>query len=206
LLDASTCLPASRLGLLADPAVVAEGRERQAAIASALRALPPGQQVVAVLFYMEGYPQHEVAKLLGVPLTTVKKRLQAARKHLQARMVDVMDARAPRQSHADSEPTRPDYLLRMACLLTAVAGADCDDSLLELLLMDGLDLNAPDSNGRTLLSWAAQRGQCGTLTFLLRLGAVVNARDWAGLTPLAWAERTQRQEAAALLRRSGGVR
>jgi RNA polymerase sigma factor (sigma-70 family) len=205
-LDPSAWQPVSRLDSQTDPEAAAERWERGAAIASALRTLPAGQRVVTVLFYVGGYPQHEIAELLRVPLTTVKKRMQAARKHLQVRMVNVMEADAPQQRHGSSAPPGLAQLLRMARWLTAVAAADCDHSLLELLLMDGLDVNTPDANGRTLLSWAAQRGQVAMLACLLARGAAVNARDRAGRTPLAWAERAQRQPAAAFLRRAGGVR
>jgi ankyrin repeat protein len=52
------------------------------------------------------------------------------------------------------------------------------------VVLDGLDVNARGADGRTLLSWAAQRGQLNTILYLLRLGADPNARDWAGRTPL----------------------
>src|SRR6266545_4561644 len=204
--DRGALLSTSRLDAQADPALIAERRERRAAIALAMRTLPAGQRAVAVLFYMCGYPQKDIAEQLSVPVTTVKKRLQAARKHLQARTVNVMDEDPQYQSSAEGAPPGQGKLLRMACLLTAVADADCEDSVLELLLGDGCDVKTTSANGRTLLSWAAQRGQVGTIAFLLRQGGQVNARDRAGLTPLAWAERTHRHEAAALLRHSGGMR
>jgi RNA polymerase sigma factor (sigma-70 family) len=200
--DRATWLSTSRF----DPHHVAETRERSTAIASALRTLPERQRVVMELFYVDGYPQHEIADLLSVPLTTVKKRLQAARKHLHARMVNVMDADAQRQRHTSSSAPVPAHLRRIARRLTAVASADCDDALVELLLVDGLDVNTPDANGRTLLSWAAQRGQLAMLGFLLARGAAVNTPDRVGRTPLAWAERTGREQAAAVLRRAGGVK
>ena len=201
-------LLASGRGAQSDPAAVAEGRERRAVIASTVRMLPAGQQVVIVLFYVGGYPQHEIAERLGLPLTTVKKRLQAARRQLQVKMVSLMDEDVPRQRGPQHLPPRTAWILHLARVLTtvAVAASDDDGSALELLLLDGLDVNAPDGTGRTLLSWAARRGQVGTIAWLLRHGAAVNGHDRAGRTPLGWAERARRHDAAALLRRSGAVR
>jgi ankyrin repeat protein len=78
--------------------------------------------------------------------------------------------------------------------------------VLELLLIDGLDVNACDMDGRTLLAWAAQRGQLEATAFLLRQGAEINAQDRDGTTPLGWAEHAKRWEVATLLGLAGGVR
>jgi ankyrin repeat protein len=199
-------LPASRFDAQVDPALVIEGRERRAALASAVRALPTGQRLVTRLFYVGGYPQQQIAARLSLPLTTVKKRLQAARRHLQARMVVLMADDLPRQRTPRPGRSFAARFVRMLRVLTLFATPDANESLLELLLVDGLDVNTPDDDGRTLLSWAAQRGQVETISWLLERGAWLNARDRAGLTPLGWAERTQQHAAAALLRQSGGVR
>jgi hypothetical protein len=129
---------------------VAEAREQRAAIAAALRALPSREQVVVALFYDSGYPQQEIARLLQVPLTTVKKRLQAARKRLRERMVSLVDDGARRDSRkpADSANRRRRRLAR------ALAGSAFDDGrqILELLLVDGAALPSFDVKSRTPLS------------------------------------------------------
>ena len=71
----------------ADPAVVTEQRADQDAIAVAIAALPERERTATVLFYLGGYAQQEIAAFLGIPVTTIKKRLQAARKQLQERIL-----------------------------------------------------------------------------------------------------------------------
>lgn len=51
--------------------------------------LPDHERIVTEMFYLDGYSQQEVADALGLPLTTVKKRLQRAREHLREVMAPV---------------------------------------------------------------------------------------------------------------------
>jgi RNA polymerase sigma factor (sigma-70 family) len=202
-LGAGADVQAGRVDSHVDPAVVAEARERRAAIAAAVGALPDGQRLVTVLFYASGYPQHEIAQLLNLPLTTVKKRLQAARKQLHERMLTLMDDDALQPYGRKCLPSQTERFMQTVLFLTAFDGGR---PVLDLLLIDGLDVNTRDLDGRTLLSWAAQRGQLDATDFLLRHGAELNARDRSGTTPLGWAERANRQEVATLLGLAGGVR
>ncbi len=70
----------------------------------------------------------------------------------------------------------PDSLVR------AVAGDD--SKLLELALAEGVNVNAPDADGRTALSIAAERRDAALLRRLLALRANVDAREKNGRTPL----------------------
>ena len=67
---------------LPDPYLVAEANEVHGAVAE----LPERHRLAVVLYYLEGYSQKEVAEFLGLPVSTVKKRLFDARKRLKARM------------------------------------------------------------------------------------------------------------------------
>ena len=201
-LEAGAGLNAGRTDSPVDPAMAAERRERRASIAAAVNALPDGQRLVTVLFYVSGYPQHEIAEFLNVPLTTVKKRLQAARKQLHERLVTLMEDDGLKQYGRDYLPSQTVAFMRTVRILTSFDWRP----VLELLLIDGLDVNARDNDGRTLLSWAAQRGQLEATAFLLSQGAEINAQDRSGTTPLGWAERAKRREVATLLGLAGGVR
>jgi RNA polymerase sigma factor (sigma-70 family) len=189
-----------------DPAAAAEARELHEAVAAALRGLPAHERVVTVLFYVSGYPQEAIARFVGVPVTTVKKRLQSARKRLQQRMMAMMDDTL--REHGERYlPSRDERLVESLRFLTALdaAASEGELPLVELLLVDGLDVDAADARGRTLLSLAAQRGNVDAVELLIRHGANVNARDAAGVTPLGWAERAGQRAVAALLRRHAGV-
>jgi RNA polymerase sigma-70 factor (ECF subfamily) len=137
---------ARRVAGNSDPAIAAEVRERRATIAAALRTLPDRERLVILLFYVGGYPQLEIAELLGVPLTTVKKRLQAARQRLRETMGSLMDDE-PGEVNASVARFR-----RAMRLLAAFDLADDGRQLAELLLIDGIDVTAGDAQGKTRLS------------------------------------------------------
>ena len=54
----------------------------------AVSALPPDRRAAVTLFYYEDMPEREIAKVLGVPLGTVKSRLSRARKQLKEMLCD----------------------------------------------------------------------------------------------------------------------
>jgi RNA polymerase sigma factor (sigma-70 family) len=78
-----------------DPALAVEDFELKDKVLAAIQALPEREQIVTKLFYLNGYSQSEIAKLLQIPVTTVKKRLQYARQHLRGVMVTMFDAVTP---------------------------------------------------------------------------------------------------------------
>ncbi|KAF4447584.1 Ankyrin repeat domain-containing 50, partial [Fusarium albosuccineum] len=51
----------------------------------------------------------------------------------------------------------------------------------------GVDIEERDDDGRTPLSWAAERGDRGVVDYFLNVPADVNSRDHQGRTPLYWA-------------------
>ncbi len=66
-----------------DPVEEVENNERLERVREAVLALPERERIVTELFYFADYPQQEIAEVLDVPVTTVKKRLQYARRHLK---------------------------------------------------------------------------------------------------------------------------
>jgi len=75
--------------------VAMENLELQQNVLRAIQALPEHEQVVTQMFYLNGYSQKEIAKSLEVPITTVKKRLQYARRNLKGILVTMLDTLAP---------------------------------------------------------------------------------------------------------------
>ncbi len=72
------------------PADLAEQREMREEVLGAIRALPKAARAVTTLFYIDGYSHEDIAGFLGVPSTTVKSRLHAARIKLKERMVEMV--------------------------------------------------------------------------------------------------------------------
>lgn len=62
--------------------------ERCEGLWEAVCALPPERRVAVTLFYYEGLPVDEIAKVLGIPQGTVKSRLSRARKQLKVMLCD----------------------------------------------------------------------------------------------------------------------
>jgi RNA polymerase sigma factor (sigma-70 family) len=69
-----------------DPAKTALRLELRDKVLGAVHALPESQRRAATLFYLDGHSEKEVARLLDVPVTTVKKRLHFSREGLRKRL------------------------------------------------------------------------------------------------------------------------
>jgi len=62
-------------------------KELKQRVMAAVQALPERQRSTTTLHYVNGMSQKAVAEFMQLPLTTVKKRLHAARKAMRARMI-----------------------------------------------------------------------------------------------------------------------
>ena len=67
-------------------------------------------------------------------------------------------------------------------LVEAVKSRDTD--AVRTLLAEGVDVNAPQSDGATALHWAAYRDDVDTAALLIKAGANVNTANELGATPL----------------------
>jgi len=118
------------------PDRLAESRELAGRVRAALDALPEPQRLATVLYYLGDYSQGEVAAYLGVPVTTVKKRLYAARQRLRERMLDMVEEelRANRPSRQDRFATTVELIAAVKRGDAATAGAllDADPTLLDV--------------------------------------------------------------------------
>jgi phosphoribosylaminoimidazole-succinocarboxamide synthase len=59
-------------------------------VREAVQGLPEHERRAVILFYIADHSQDEIAAFLGVPVTTVKKRLHDARRRLRERMMDMV--------------------------------------------------------------------------------------------------------------------
>lgn len=74
-----------------------------------------------------------------------------------------------------------------------------------LALKWGVDVDAPDGDGRTPLHWAAYKGYADTIRLLLVLNAQYSVADKEGCTPLHWAAIKGNGEAATVLLQGGSA-
>ena len=72
--------------LSADPQEIAEERELEQAVRSAIGILTPKNQAVAFLFYYEDMSMQEIANRLAISLSAVKNRLHKARQQIQTHL------------------------------------------------------------------------------------------------------------------------
>ena len=180
-----------------DPATVAESHELAEQVLALVRALPDNQRAATVLYYVNGYSQAEVADFLEVPVATVKQWLLRARRRLRERMMSMVQ-----KGLQEGRPSNDERFLQMVQAATQLEGAASEGELamLEVLLLDGLDVNTAGPDGRTLLHWAAQKGQVDAIELLLRNHADTTLRDRNGRTPLQVATHAGQRQAAELLR------
>ncbi len=183
---------------LATPLAALERKELREAILAAVHSLPEAQRLATVLYYIDGYSQDEVAGFLEIPAAAVRKRLQRARGELRERMLEMvrdnLQAGRPSNDERFLQSVKLNLTLEMVALESQL-------STLEMLLVDGLDVNAVNREGQTLLHWAAQSGHLEAAELLLRNGADPSIVDRSGRTPQQWAQGKGHRELARLLRR-----
>ncbi len=103
-------------------------------------------------------------------------------------------------------PSQDDRLVRAVHLFASlhVAAEESQLDTVELMLIDGVDIDARDEEGRTLLHWAARHGHLDVIELLVNRQAALNIRDRSGQTPLQAAVARGHEAVAELLRRHGG--
>ncbi|MHB1295109.1 MAG: sigma-70 family RNA polymerase sigma factor [Anaerolineae bacterium] len=184
-----------------DPYAELERKELARHVMAAVRALPEHERITTILYYINGYSQREVADFMDVSLPAVKKRLERARGRLLESLVQTVGEQLMEQ-----KPSRDDRFVqevKLSLLMEAVAQGG-QYATLELLLVDGYDVNTRSAEGQTLLHWAAEAGHLEAIELLTKNGANALLRDGAGYTPRQLAERNGHAEAAALLRQAEG--
>jgi RNA polymerase sigma-70 factor (ECF subfamily) len=170
--------PDRQLDPAAGPARVLDRQRLADRVRTALMTLPPDQGEAAAHFYLAGRTAAEIAADLGVPLTTIKKRLHSARQRLRKEFE--MDGALRR------EFSRSDLATEVRFFLSVRAGRVDEVSQLlddepelvhahenwsrEEALRDAL----PYADHATALARAAAQGDADMLELLLARGAEID--------------------------------
>jgi len=85
-LEAAADVPTDTPG----PDQIVEQADMNERVLHAIRELPPPEREVTTLFYINEHSQNNIADFLGVPVSTVKNRLRAARDRLKERMLNMV--------------------------------------------------------------------------------------------------------------------
>jgi RNA polymerase sigma factor (sigma-70 family) len=178
------------------PPAMVEQQELKDQVQAAIHALPEPQRMAMVLFYISGYSQQEVAEFLEVSVAAVKKRLQRARNTLRETMLDLV-----RDDLQTYRPSNDEQFVRAIQIATAleVIALESQLSTLEVLLFEGVDVNARGKDGQTLLHWAAQKGHLEATELLLKNGADPTIKDKFDKTPWQWAIERGYQDMAKMM-------
>lgn len=74
--------------ILDNPQTAIERDELKKAVFAAIEKLPENERVIVALFYLTEHSQSDISQFLGIPLTTVAKRLYSARVRLRHKMMN----------------------------------------------------------------------------------------------------------------------
>jgi RNA polymerase sigma factor (sigma-70 family) len=179
------------------PPAEVERQELRSALRAGTRALPEAQRTAALLYYIDGYSQSEVAAFLGETTNAVKKQIQHARSNLQERMMEIV-----KEDLSGQRPSRSSrFLESVKSFLSLKAAADDSQvSMVEMMLLDGMEIDAQDEAGRTLLHLAVENNNLELVEFLLAHNAQTDRVSHAGKTPLQEALERGYAEIADVLR------
>ncbi|MCA9927314.1 MAG: sigma-70 family RNA polymerase sigma factor [Anaerolineales bacterium] len=197
-LDSAVSLPSP----IINPETAVDQRLISESVHDAIALLPPEQRLVTTLFYIQGYSQKEIGAYLELPISTIKKRLYAARRRLKEKLIMVQEqlqANKPSQDKTFADKVQFYIALRQGNhqLLSKILARQPDlvDAKTEWPV-------ASDTYywplGVTPLYYVAGMGDTTTVQLLLNHSADVNGAG-SDQTPLHHAVIMNQPDAAALL-------
>jgi RNA polymerase sigma-70 factor (ECF subfamily) len=189
------------------PDAMLERLQHEQAIRTAVEQLPPTSRQAITLFYLQGHSYQETAARLDVPLTTLKKRLHAARRLLKERIRPMRPT--TQTTYTTYRPSEDETFANRVKFYIALRNND-------LLQVRQLARRSPEllsartewgigsegyywPLGATPLHWAAGAGNRPLAEVLLELGADINALDVNGNTPLKRATHMNQAEMVSWL-------
>jgi RNA polymerase sigma-70 factor (ECF subfamily) len=177
------------------PEQIFERNEVKRRIQAALNNLPEGQRIPVVLYHIDGYSQGEIADFLELKLNTVKKRIQRGRESMQKDLMGMFE-----KDLKSVRPSKDDRLLKAINLYTTfdAAAKSGQLDLLEQMLVDGVEINAKDASGRTLLHWAVENDHTEAVRLLLKYGADGSITDRSRKTAYQLAKKRRNPQVLGL--------
>ena len=170
------------------PEEILERKETIQKIRAAMKNLPEGQRIPVILYHIDGYSQGEIADFLELKVNTVKKRIQRGRERMQKDLMGMFE-----KELKSLRPSKDDRLIKMINLYTTfdAAAKNGQLDLLEQMLVDGVEIDAKDAGGRTLLHWAVENDHADAVRLLLKYGADRNITDRSRKTAFQLAKRRE---------------
>lgn len=153
-----------------------EQREMNERVLRAVEQLTEHERATLLLFYISGYSHKEIGAFLGVPVTTVKKRLHDGRHHLRERLLEVFE-----ENLRERRPSRDEsFAARVMALLKAARAGDTA-AVKALLESDPRLLTARDPLGNTALILAVNSGHCEVAELLRAAGCEPDVYEAAAI-------------------------
>jgi RNA polymerase sigma factor (sigma-70 family) len=200
---------AAQIADTSNPAAAAETRELQQRVRSAINTLPDADRLPVALFYLAGYAQHEIATIMELPPTTIKKRLFQARRRLRVLMDELVREQFPAPA-PDAQFARTIQFfiaVRIGDIASVRLYLDQDPALLDAHERwdeaTALRYGLPIVSSFTALHRAAYNNDAALAAFLLERQADVQARTPSGQTPLHIAVQLDHPAILALLLAGG---
>ncbi len=166
-----------------------EERERDECVRRDVEDLPENERIVTLLFYITGYALKDIAEFLEVPVTTIKKRLHDARKHLKESLLETV-----RDSLHEQRQTMLDHFSYKVQLLIAIR-MDNIGRVKTLLDQNPILVNMKmerDQSSEQPYAWigsglnplyeAARNGNVAIVNLLIDYGAVLQMRTYNALS------------------------
>ena len=167
-----------------DPAKMFEQMEGHYTLQTALNNLPSSQRIPLKLFYYQGYSQKDIAAFLGLPLSTVKKRLFDARHNIK----EILEM--PKQQDLSNEvATRINFFIALKSRNM--------DQIRKLVEQDAALIDAQTQwgeasegyywpTGMNAMMWAAATGDRELMEFLMDRGGDVHCLNEEGMSRTLW--------------------
>ena len=159
-----------------DQVAVLERREMRDQVWAAIDSLPDHERETVTLFYIGGYSQQEVSEFLGVPASTIRKRLFSARRRLREILMDIVA-----DSLRSQRPSRDErFAASVLEMLTAARNGDVT-RVGELLRQNRRLLTARDWLGNTALIIAVNSGHTAVAELLFKAGVRPDIHEAAAI-------------------------